>query len=423
MAIIFEDKVAELNLDRSDWQLVKFGDVAIQQKQTVDRENTKLTRYVKGEHMNSEDLHLRKWGELTDEYLGPAFIRKFEEGDILYGSRRTYLRKVVIAPFEGITSNTTFVIKANEENIDKMLLPFIMMSEGFTQHSIKNSKGSVNPYVNWKDLSGYEFLLPPIEKQSVLVDLLGSQDNMLQENIRLKKISNTTFKVQQNEGVLLGLNNESEFCSVLKKNKGKGWHTLAISQLIEQKILIQIQDGNHGETHPKSADYVDSGIPFIMANTLNKGLIDFKNCKKLPKTLTDKLRIGFSLPGDILLSHKGTVGEVAIVPDEIEWPYIMLTPQVTYYRINPEKLSSQFLYYIFTSSYFQTQLLTLSSQSTRAYVGITAQKNLKVVLPDSKDEQDDIVKSLSLIKENQVCIDTVIKKAKILQKSLINQVF
>lgn len=176
MSEVFKKAVAELNLDRSDWQLVKFGDVAIQQKQTVDRENTELTRYVKGEHMYSEDIHLREWGELKDEYLGPAFIRKFEEGDILYGSRRTYLRKVVVAPFEGITSNTTFVIKANEEKIDKRLLPFLMLSEGFSQHSIKNSKGSVNPYVNWKDLFNYEFLLPPLKKQINIVQLFSKID-------------------------------------------------------------------------------------------------------------------------------------------------------------------------------------------------------------------------------------------------------
>ena len=87
-----------LNLNKSDWVSVKFGEVAIKQNKKVDRETTELTRYVKGEHMGSQDLHLRKWGELKDEYLGPAFTRKFEKGDILYGSRRTYLRKVVIAP-------------------------------------------------------------------------------------------------------------------------------------------------------------------------------------------------------------------------------------------------------------------------------------------------------------------------------------
>lgn len=156
-----EQQLTGLKLDRSNWQLVKFGDVAIQQKESVDRGNTELTRYIKGEHMVSEDLHIRDWGELTDEYLGPAFIRKFEKGDILYGSRRTYLRKVAVAHFNGITSNTTFVIKANEAKIDKRLLPFVMLSEGFTEHSIRNSKGSVNPYINWKDIAEYEFLLPP----------------------------------------------------------------------------------------------------------------------------------------------------------------------------------------------------------------------------------------------------------------------
>ena len=58
-----------LILDRSNWKRVKFGDVAIKQKQSVDRENTELTRYVKGEHMGSQDLHLRSWGELTDDDL------------------------------------------------------------------------------------------------------------------------------------------------------------------------------------------------------------------------------------------------------------------------------------------------------------------------------------------------------------------
>ena len=135
--------------------------------------------------MKSEDLHIREWGDLTDEYLGPAFIRKFEKGDILYGSRRTYLRKVAIAPFEGITSNTTFVIKADEKKINKKLLPFIMLSEGFANHSIKNSKGSVNPYVNWKDLANYEFLLPPKGQQAQIAELLWAMDEVVEGKVQI----------------------------------------------------------------------------------------------------------------------------------------------------------------------------------------------------------------------------------------------
>lgn len=263
MTVVFEKAVAELNFDRSDWQLVKFGDVAIQQKQSVDRENTELTRYVKGEHMYSEDLHLREWGELKDEYLGPAFIRKFEQGDILYGSRRTYLRKVVVSPFDGITSNTTFVIRANENNIDKKLLPFILMSEGFAQHSIKNAKGSVNPYVNWKDLSGYEFLLPPKDQQSELAELLRAADAACESNRllhkKLKSSAQTIFEnlVNACEGKNIRL------CDILVPKKGKS----TIPHEREKYIgLEHITSGEH-----KCRTFSDTSEVLAQCNLIDPG--------------------------------------------------------------------------------------------------------------------------------------------------------
>ena len=192
---------------------------------------------------------------------------------------------------------------------------------------------------------------------------------------------------------------------------------------MDNKSIIKLQDGNHGEIHPKSADYVDEGIPFIMANTLVNGNIDIDKSKRLPKEITDKLRIGFSLPNDVLISHKGTVGEIAIVPETIHYPYLMLTPQVTLYRTNNDKLKHKFLYYVFNSSYFQNQIARLSSQSTRAYVGITSQRGLKLVIPESIDEQQKIIDVLSVIEENRRLIGETIYNSKSLLKSLINQVF
>lgn len=175
----------ELNIDKTGWEKVKFGEVAIQQKGIVDIETTTLTKYIAGDHMNSNDLHLRKWGTVGDGYLGPAFIRKFEVGDILYGSRRTYLKKVAVAEFEGITSNTTFVIKANTKKINTILLSHLMLSDGFTEHSVKNSKGSVNPYINWKDIADYEFLLPPKDQQARLAELLWAADEVVEREMEV----------------------------------------------------------------------------------------------------------------------------------------------------------------------------------------------------------------------------------------------
>lgn len=82
------------------WRIVRFGDVVRNAKETINRDNTELTRYVAGEHMDSDDPHLRRWGEMDGDYLGPAFHRAFRKGQVLYGSRRTYLKKVSVAPFE-----------------------------------------------------------------------------------------------------------------------------------------------------------------------------------------------------------------------------------------------------------------------------------------------------------------------------------
>jgi type I restriction enzyme S subunit len=150
-----------------------------------------------------------------------------------------------------------------------------------------------------------------------------------------------------------------------------------IGELESQGCFIAIQDGNHGEKHPKATDYVPDGIPFIMASDISTGRVDVEGANKLPQSITDKLRIGFCYGGDVLLSHKGSVGYVAVAPEHS--PYLMLTPQVTYYRINPHKLSADFLSYAFRDPIFQKRLLsTAGQQGTRGYVGILAQRRLKI---------------------------------------------
>ena len=164
---------------QAGWTTVAFGDVVRQVKDKVDPEASGLERYVAGEHMDTDDLRIRRWGEIGDGYLGPAFHMRFRPGQVLYGSRRTYLRKVAVADFEGITANTTYVLEsANPDVLLPELLPFIMQTEAFNQHSVRESKGSVNPYVNFSDLAWFEFALPPIEEQRRILELLESSGDV-----------------------------------------------------------------------------------------------------------------------------------------------------------------------------------------------------------------------------------------------------
>ncbi|MGY1632949.1 restriction endonuclease subunit S [Geodermatophilus sp. SYSU D01186] len=166
-----------LNLGQSAWKRVALGDVADASKEKVDPAGGSVTRYVAGEHMDTDDLKIHRWGQIGDGYLGPAFHRRFRPGQVLYGSRRTYLRKVAVADFDGVCSNTTFVVQPrDDQRLLPEFLPWIMTSEPFHAFAVSESKGSVNPYVNWSDIAQYQFDLPPVDEQKRIADLLWAAE-------------------------------------------------------------------------------------------------------------------------------------------------------------------------------------------------------------------------------------------------------
>lgn len=178
-----------------------------------------------------------------------------------------------------------------------------------------------------------------------------------------------------------------------------------VGDLVKRGVLERPIDGNHGEIHPKSADFVTEGVPFVMASDLKNGRVDYDRCAFITERQAESLRKGFAKNGDVLLTHKATIGETAIV-DYDKHPYIMLTPQVTYYRIKDRAvLSNRYLKAYFGSSLFQQTLQMLAgSGSTRAYLGITEQHRLPIILPPP-DKQEKIAAVLAtfddLIANNQ----------------------
>ena len=153
-----------------------------------------------------------------------------------------------------------------------------------------------------------------------------------------------------------------------------------VEELVQKNMLEKPLDGNHGNKHPKGSDYIEQGIPFIMVSDISNGRINYNTCKFISKKQRDTLDKGFSKEGDVLLSHKATIGITCIVDNE--YPEIVITPQLTYYRVKKD-INNYYLKYYFDSPYFQHILKNwATSGSTRAYLGITAQLKLPILLPD-----------------------------------------
>lgn len=391
----------EINIDKSNWSKVNFGDVAIQMKGTVDRDNTDLKYYVKGEHMNSEDVHIRAFGELTDEYLGPAFIRHFKDGDILYGSRRTYLKKVAVAHFEGITSNTTFVINAKENVIDKRLLPFLMLSDEFTEHSIMHSKGSVNPYINWKDLANYEFLLPPKEQQAELADLLWAMDELIEKDLVVALKHQNYFKKNINELT----SSSNSYC----KN---------------EYLLCQLGDTYNGLSG-KSKDDFGVGERFITYMNVYRNF-------EIDETIFDLVNI---LPGE--RQNKVQYGDIIFTgssetPDEVGITSVVLKEMEDFYlnsfcfgfRLHDfGKLNPRYAKFLFRNSEIRHFLNLRAQGSTRFNLSKTdLKKNLKLGLP-KVSKQVEIAKRLDELEKATGLLRDKLQSSRTLHNALINQIF
>ena len=60
-------------------------------------------------------------------------------------------------------------------------------------------------------------------------------------------------------------------------NLPKNWVSVSIAELLHYAIIIDLKDGNHGESHPKKSDFTRTGKPFITAAQINNSKIQIEH--------------------------------------------------------------------------------------------------------------------------------------------------
>ena len=279
---------------------VRFGDVVKEYKGKIDQKNNPYEFYVAGDHMDTDDLTIRRRGRFATDDVGPAFIREFKKGQVLYGSRRTYLRKIAVADFDGVTANTTFVLETKDESILRQrLLPFIMYTESFTEWSIKKSKGSTNPYVLFKDLADYEFELPDIGKQDELVELLWSMIDTRDAYNNLIVSIDELVKSQFIERFGDPITNP------------KGWPVMQLQDIVSDDCSI-----SYGIVKP--GDDVPDGVPVFRPVDIVGKKPEITELKRTSKAISDQYKRTLLTGRELLLTVRANIGDTCIIGDEFK---------------------------------------------------------------------------------------------------------
>lgn len=165
------------------WSTVAFGDVArLSKERSSDPEADGFERFVGLDHIEPGELHLRRWGDIAD---GTTFTSVFRPGQVLFGKRRAYQRKVAVADFSGVCSGDIYILEPKGKDLLPELLPFICQTDAFFEHAVGTSAGSLSPRTNWDSLASFEFVLPPMEEQRRIARALQAAEEALDSQRRL----------------------------------------------------------------------------------------------------------------------------------------------------------------------------------------------------------------------------------------------
>ncbi len=357
----------------------KFSDIATistQKKKPTDEDKF---HYIGLEHLDSKSLKVTRYGADVAP-KGEKLVMK--KGDVLFGKRRAYQKKVAIAPFDGIFSAHGMILRPNEKVISRELFPFFISSDAFLDKAIKISVGSLSPTINNSDIKKLEFELPDIREQEKYSNALFAINDTKEAYINL--IGNLD-KIQKSRFIeLFGDLNTNPFGFEVKK-------------------LSEIAEYYNGVTY-KPENIVDSKSGFLVLRSSNiqNGQIAFDDNVYINMNIKDKHKVE---DNDILMcSRNGSaklVGKVALIHD---------CPKDTCFGAFMMIIRSKFfnyLYSYFQSTYFR-QRLVVGATSTINQITVSMLDNIKLPIPPIElvNKYTEQVKQIDKSKFNLKCAIT-----------------
>ena len=137
----------------------------------------------------------------------------------------------------------------------------------------------------------------------------------------------------------------------------KGWNIAKIEDVAERVAM-----GPFGSSI-KVSTFVDSGVPIISGQHLNNTLLEDRDFRFITEDHADKLAKSNVLRGDVVLTHRGNIGQVALIPDTSGFQRYIASQSQFYIRCNTSKITPLFIVLFFKTQEGQHQLLANASST------------------------------------------------------------
>jgi type I restriction enzyme S subunit len=393
---ILTEKIDLNNLDKSNWETFKFDEIAQKISKTIDPNKTTLETYVGLEHIDAEDLHIRRKGTPDDVKGGKL---RCYPGDVIFGKRRAYQRKAAIVDFDGICSAHAFVLRANSEVIDPKLFPLFLHSDQFMHRMVDISVGGLSPTINWGDLKHQEFLLPPKDQQAQLANLLWAMDEVIEKEKEVLRSVEQSYLVKIEKELLNKKSEKTYFKDLGKIIRGVGYKP---NDLLDS--------------------YTNDTCVILRSNNIFESKINYDDIKILNLQKVKPSQILNTGDFAICMSNgsKDLVGKSAIYFDEGE--NVSIGSFCAGFRPK-NNLSQRIVQHLFASNSYRYRIKRILSGSAINNLKPSDIESLFLRIEEDKTKVDILLNELDSLVKNISILEAKISVSQVLQKSIINQIF
>lgn len=353
----------------------KFDQIAINSTAKKTPVPEDAAHYIGLEHLIPGTFEIPEWGAEVAP-VGEKLLMK--KGDVLFGRRRAYQRKVGIAPFDGIFSAHGMVLRPRTEVVDEKYFPFFIASNQFMEEAIRISVGSLSPTINWGTLKNCEFDLPPLDEQKRLAELLWSANDLKEKYKKAIAASNEMLKAKFRE-MFVGVSRKLPLGDVATYVNGMAF---------------------------KPSDWDTEGLPIIRIQNLTGSGEKYNYYKGgFPKSVEVNV-------GDILISWSATLGvfvwtgEKAILNQHI-------------FKVVFDKIEVDRDYFIYAVSQALPIMCGLTHGSTMTHIVKSAFDTFEIPFPEN-DKQREIGKLYKKVGATNEALRKAIVDIDIVIKGLIN---
>lgn len=334
----------------------RFDEIAINSKEKKKPTEEDKYTYIGLEHLDTGSLTVSRWGSEIAPTGDKLVMRK---GDVLFGKRRAYQKKVAIAPFDGIFSAHGMVLRPREEVITKDFFPLFISSDYFLDEAIKISVGSLSPTINWSDLKELTFTIPTLEEQKKLAPVIWAA---IDTKNAYKKL-------------LLGIDElvKSQFIEMFGAVTKK-------AQLQDLSDMVTVGIAN-AATHA----YSENGVLMFRNQNIKANGLDDSDLIYIKPEFAKKYAAKTLKANDILVTRTGYPGTACIVPEKYAGAQTFTTLIVRLKQSSD--LLPPFVCHYINSEVGQEYVKQNEGGSAQVNFGATALSKMPIILPSVEQQK------------------------------------